>query len=95
MPVPRRRNIMRYADPFHDVEEPEIQIYTDSKERIPEKDTSLDNPFYGPGRDLSLSRPPKHKNRVVTKPTRETLLAEVEVEKKLDKEHEQGMWRVL
>jgi hypothetical protein len=52
-----------------DVEEP-IEIYTDSHERIPEKDDSTDNPFYG---DMAVpaaeeAAPRRSKRRLVHVP---------------------------
>ena len=44
-PMPKRRARFSLDSPGP---EPEIEIYTDFKERIPEKDESEDNPFYDP-----------------------------------------------
>jgi len=52
MPTPKKKRAKKYTgismDSFaaEDVEE-SIQIFTDSHERIPEVDSSLENPFYG------------------------------------------------
>lgn len=54
MPSPRKH--VKYGDVLGEVEEEEIHIFTDSKERIPEADVSLKNPFYGPGRRVSTAK---------------------------------------
>ncbi|RYP20144.1 hypothetical protein DL767_009510 [Monosporascus sp. MG133] len=52
MPSPRKKRSKKYSgltlESFtaEDIEEP-IQIFTDSRDRIPEKDTNAENPFYG------------------------------------------------
>lgn len=48
MPSPRKRG--KYADLIGGASKEPIAIFTDSKEMIPEKDNSIDNPFYGSGR---------------------------------------------
>lgn len=54
MPSPKRKGKKRYTgftlDSFvAEEDDAPIPIYTDSSERIPEVDTSMDNPFYGEG----------------------------------------------
>lgn len=54
MPTPKRKGRKKYTgftlDSFHAADdEPPIQIYTDSQDRVPEPDTSADNPFFGQG----------------------------------------------
>lgn len=50
LPGPKNARAKKYTgvslDSFRAEEEP-IEIFTDSKERIPEKEVSADNPFYG------------------------------------------------
>ncbi|SPO05051.1 uncharacterized protein DNG_07736 [Cephalotrichum gorgonifer] len=50
MPSPRKARAKKYTgislDSFRAEEDP-IEIFTDSKERVPEKEVSADNPFYG------------------------------------------------
>lgn len=50
MPSPKKHS-KKYKgfslDGYSDTEEEPIQIFTDSKERLPEVDRSTDNPFYG------------------------------------------------
>lgn len=51
LPSPKKKRAKKYTGISMDsfmAEEPEIQIFTDSHERIPEVDRSSDNPFYGP-----------------------------------------------
>ncbi|TVY73531.1 hypothetical protein LSUE1_G007253 [Lachnellula suecica] len=60
MPSPKRKGKKRYTgftlDSFGaEDEDSPIPIYTDSSERIPEADTSLDNPFYGSGAEQEPS----------------------------------------
>jgi hypothetical protein len=50
-----------------EVEEP-IEIYTDSHERIPEKDDSADNPFYGDAAPGADTAPRRSKRRLVHVP---------------------------
>lgn len=53
MPTPKRKNRKKYTgftlDSFEaeDDEAVDIQIYTDSHDRVPEVDLGADNPFYG------------------------------------------------
>lgn len=54
MPSPRKRKSKKYTgftiDSFEaDDEDTPIAIYTDSRDRVPEVDLSMDNPFYGEG----------------------------------------------
>ncbi|RYP60423.1 hypothetical protein DL769_008126 [Monosporascus sp. CRB-8-3] len=69
MPSPRKKRSKKYSgltlESFtaEDVEEP-IQIFTDSRDRIPEKDTNAENPFYGAAaRDAPEPEPEPTKRR--------------------------------
>ena len=48
-PSPKRNNKRLTSLMVDDDGDDEIEIYTDSQDRYPEKDTSAENPFYGPG----------------------------------------------
>ena len=71
MPSPRKRRAKKYSgvtlESFtaEEVEDP-ISIFTDSQDRVPEKDESFDNPFYG----TATAEPTKRqtKRRVVHVP---------------------------
>ena len=52
MPSPRKNN--KYADVLAPADDGSISIYTDSKDRVPEKDNAIDNPFYGEGRKVAV-----------------------------------------
>ncbi|KAJ6437788.1 base excision DNA repair protein [Purpureocillium lavendulum] len=66
MPSPRKRRAKRYTgvtmESFtaEDAEDP-IQIFTDSQDRIPQKDDSAENPFYGA--EAAPAEPPKRKSK--------------------------------
>jgi hypothetical protein len=63
MPSPKKKGKKRYTgftlDSFEaeDDDKP-IPIYTDSSERIPESDMSMDNPFYGEGAEHEYEHEP-------------------------------------
>jgi hypothetical protein len=61
MPSPKKSNRYRSSLAIFSEQEEEIPIYTDSKERVPEKDHSFDNPFYGPGSRLVSKSSKKNK----------------------------------
>lgn len=68
MPSPKKKKKLGY-EITGDVEEEDapIKIYTDTKERIPEVDTSKANPFYGTGKNTaSKSKASPAKRRKVT-----------------------------
>lgn len=46
MPSPQRKRGKSVLDSFYDTNEEPIAIYTDSQDRVPEVDTSAENPFY-------------------------------------------------
>ncbi|UNI18242.1 hypothetical protein JDV02_004521 [Purpureocillium takamizusanense] len=66
MPSPRKRRAKRYTgvtmESFtaEDAEDP-IQIFTDSQDRVPQKDNSAENPFYGA--ETVPAEPPKRKSK--------------------------------
>ncbi|KAL6718931.1 hypothetical protein ACLMJK_003166 [Lecanora helva] len=72
MPTPRKRRNKRHTglslyssqeDEEDDQPEDQIQIYTDSKEKIPELDPSEDNPFYeNPAKNSPPPAPSKGRN---------------------------------
>lgn len=86
MPTPRKH--VKYGDVLGEVEEEEIQIFTDSKERIPEADVSLKNPFYGPGRRISAAKDAK----TVLKDRKGKKVA---TEEKEEHSRSDGFWAVL
>jgi hypothetical protein len=45
----------------HDLEEPQIQIFTDSKDRVPEADPGDDNPFYGEATNSAADAGPQRR----------------------------------
>ncbi|GAB7352555.1 hypothetical protein MBLNU459_g2940t1 [Dothideomycetes sp. NU459] len=54
MPTPRKQRKTRldlYDDPSHDQDK--IQVFTDTKDRVPDVDTADDNPFVGPRKKQS------------------------------------------
>lgn len=72
MPSPRKsKKYSGYTlDSFTATEDPPapIQIYTDSQDRIPEVDTSTDNPFYGAVAATPASTRRTSKRRKITIP---------------------------
>lgn len=89
MPTPRKH--VKYGDVFGEVEEEEIQIFTDSKERIPEADVSLKNPFYGPGRRISAAKDAK----ITLKDRKGKKVATEVIEEKEEHSRAEGFWAVL
>lgn len=70
-----------------------ISIYTDSKDRVPEVDTSEENPFYG---NSTSSRTDKELNKVKgskKKATKSVLAKEKQLDDGID--HDKGMLYVL
>lgn len=70
-----------------------ISIYTDSKDRVPEVDTSEENPFYG---NSTSSRTDKELNKVKgskNKATKSVLAKEKQLDDGID--HDKGMLYVL
>lgn len=70
MPAPRKRRSKKYSgmtmESFTAVDnENSIEIFTDSQDRVPVKDKSADNPFYG---DATAPRARKSKRRLVNVP---------------------------
>ncbi|RYP50411.1 hypothetical protein DL768_004086 [Monosporascus sp. mg162] len=68
MPSPKKKRSKKYSgltlESFtaEDIEEP-IQIFTDSRDRIPEKDTNAENPFYGAAaRDAPKPKPTQRRS---------------------------------
>ncbi len=68
MPIPKKKRSKKYSgltlDSFRaeNIEEP-IEIFTDSRDRIPERDSATDNPFYGVAtRDAPRPEPAKRRS---------------------------------
>ncbi|KAI9738893.1 MAG: hypothetical protein M1818_005206 [Claussenomyces sp. TS43310] len=63
MPSPRKKNKnhSNYTLDSSGTEEPPIEIFTDSHDRVPEVDMSADNPFYGV--DAAVPEPVKRSSR--------------------------------
>jgi hypothetical protein len=62
MPTPRKRakkglSLESFAE--GEIEQPAIQIYTDSRDKVPEVDQSTDNPFYTKGSTRSSKKKEK------------------------------------
>ncbi|KJZ74670.1 hypothetical protein HIM_06020 [Hirsutella minnesotensis 3608] len=63
MPSPRKRRPKKYSGVTMEsftAEETSIQIFTDSQDRVPAKDDSVENPFYG---DAAIAAPPKRRSK--------------------------------
>lgn len=65
MPSPRKRRTKRYSgvtmESFTAEEQDDpIEIFTDSQDRVPKKDQSAENPFYG---DAAVPEPSKRKGK--------------------------------
>lgn len=101
MPTPRKRRNKRHVgfSLYSSMEDEgddsgnNIEIYTDSKDKVPELDRSEDNPFYEqPGQDVSPPEPSK------TKPSRKRKASHgVEDNKEIEEafNREEGMVYVL
>lgn len=66
--TPQKKRSKKYTgitmDSFTVVEDEEaIKIFTDSQDRIPEKDHSIDNPFFGEGAAIQQPDPPKRRSK--------------------------------
>lgn len=89
MPSPKKKGRKRYTgftlDSFEAEEDGPIPIYTDSSDRVPEVDTSINNPFYGES-TTALPDPRKRssKRRKVTIPGEEEEQTVSEAEKRED-----------
>lgn len=70
--------------------DPDIQIFTDSNDRVPEVDRSADNPFYGEG----AASPPEPIKRT-SKRRKVTIPGEGEQEIEDIKDREDGLAYVL
>lgn len=95
MPTPRkknRRNHTGFSLNSFQIEEdnPNIQIFTDSNDRVPEVDRSDDNPFYGAG----AASPPEPTKRT-SKRRKVTIPGEGEQDVEDVKDREDGLAYVL
>ena len=101
MPTPRRRGrkTRRHVgfslddSMENDDTEGKIQIYTDSKEKVPELDPSEDNPFYNTGGPTVSKEPLKVKRGKKGKTTGLTSESKEQIEKAFNRE--EGMVYVL
>ena len=102
MPTPRKRRNRRNVgfsiyDSIEDdpnYSEDKIEIYTDSKDKVPELDTSADNPFYEQrDPDRSVPEPKKRKPSMKRKIARELLVHNPDVEEAFNRD--EGMVYVL
>lgn len=89
MPTPSRKRTKKYTGftiggDEGDEDNAPIAIFTDSHDRIPEVDNSLNNPFYGPG-SMVAAEPVKRssKRRKISIPGEEDITLE-EAEKRED-----------
>jgi hypothetical protein len=84
MPSPRGRKNYTLGSFSTEEEEPPIQVYTDSNERIPEPDPNPNNPFYGDMSEI-VPEPDRHpsEERTVFVPGGEEVTLE-EAERRCD-----------